>query len=413
MTSVVSYRFPPINPAVKANSDRYNSTTALNGSVFRSDQNQSILFNFADTTQFLSTVQSYLTGTITCKDAQNNTIAANAGSTGVVNTFQGISRCFSRVEIKLGGVVIETSSSYSDLLAMYYSSLPKTKKDMLKYTEGFSDPNWFGVSASRKFAHLLMSSLWVTPQCLPLPLIKSGGLTVELYLAPASDVFPSSNVDHYKVSSPSFKWLGVTPSMDYIIGLQNSVFQQGRSAYIPFKKIHFFPSNGNGSNSQQIVLPIGQVSSISSIETVFYDDNSMSNRSIDKYSRFTNANLETVRFEGAGFGLPNQMSFKFEGGKDPELALLGLISATGNAYTMDEYSVVPTDNSLFRIAIAYENSQELFGTGLNTIGSASPFLTIYTTHTSAVPTSTRIMTYVTTDALIQFRGEDIIYSEIF
>ena len=406
MSAVLSYRYPPVNPAVKANSELYNKSPSTNGVVFRSDMNQSVLINIASNTQFLKTVQSYLTGTVTPYDVDGNEVKGAA----VKNSKQGVSRIFSRISIRFGGVEVESFSNYADLLAMYYNSVPQTKADMLKFTEGFSDDNWHK-DGGRKFAHLLMSSLWVTDQALPLPLIQSGGITVELFLAPASDYFISDNVAYYELREPVLNWLGITPSPDYIIGLRQAV-ASGRSAYIAYQRVHAYPGVLNGSQTNQLILPIGQVSSIASIETVFFAESSLTTRSVDKYSKFTDAKLADMRIEGSGINLPTNTTFKFNGGKDPELALLALISSSGNAYTMDRLTNF-SPNAAFKIGLNFESDSEVFGSGLSTIGSASPFVTITTTHTEAQPSTVRWIAFVTTDALIEFRGADIALSEIF
>ena len=132
MSAVLSYRYPAINPAVRANQETWNESKSINGSVFRSDMNQSVLINIASNTQFLKTVQSYLTGTVTPYDANG---APLTGAT-VKNSKQGISRIFSRIEICFGGVAVESLTHYADLVAMYYSSVPQTKAALLKFTEG-------------------------------------------------------------------------------------------------------------------------------------------------------------------------------------------------------------------------------------------------------------------------------------
>ena len=180
-SSVLSYKFPPMLPqggGVRANNEVWNNTLPLNGATFRSDQNQSIIFNLASNSQFLRTTQSYLAGTIVPKAADGSDIV-NAATT---SSYQGCSRIFNRMVIRFGGVVVEDIPYYSDVLALYYAQLPQTRKNILRSLEGFSDTAYY-TTGNKKFAHAIMSSLWVTDQALPLPLILGagggGGITIE------------------------------------------------------------------------------------------------------------------------------------------------------------------------------------------------------------------------------------------
>ncbi|KAJ3027892.1 hypothetical protein HDV00_010791 [Rhizophlyctis rosea] len=316
--------------------------------------------------------------------------------------------------IRFGGVVVEDVQYYSDVLALYYATLPTTRKSVLQRLEGYGSTGYFS-NGKKKFAHALMSSLWVTPQSLPLPLIQCGGITIELFLAPASDLFTSANVAYYEVQQPHFSWMGITPDPSYTIALRSAVAQGGRSAYIHYQRLHFFPSNGNGSMTQQIQVPIGQVSSIASVETVFFNEADYADRTKDKYARFTNANLVDWRIENNGTSQPSQLTFRHEGGADPETVLLGLLSSAGNIYQMDRDMSLESnyETSSFRIGMNFQSGNEYAGTELSTVGAASPFLTITTTHSAVVPATTRILTMATVDALIEFRGSEIAISEIF
>ncbi|KAJ3053535.1 hypothetical protein HK097_004083 [Rhizophlyctis rosea] len=357
----------------------------------------------------MRTIMSYLAGTLVPNAADGSDVV-NAGTT---SSYQGLTRAFNRMVIRFGGVVVEDISSYSDVLAMYYSTLPETRRKVLKALEGFGDTGAWK-NGKRKWAHALMSSLFVTDQSLPLPLIQSGGITIELFWAPASELFTSANVAYYEIQQPSFRWMGITPDPSYTIALRSAV-AAGRSAFIHFQKLHFYPSNGNGSQTLQIQVPIGQVSSIASVDTVFWDETSYADRTKDKYLRFHSANLVDFKIENNGTSQPSQLSFKYEGGADPKVVLLGLISSSGSIYTMDR-DVSLQDNfetSSFRIGMNFQSSNENAGTGLSTLGSSSPFLTITTTHSAVVPPTTRILTVATVDALIEFRGAEIAISEIF
>ena len=405
MSQVLSYKYPPILPqggGIRANQESWQSTLPLNGAIFRTDQSQSIIFNISSNSQFLRTTQSFLAGALVPKAADGSDIV-NAATT---SSYQGVTRAFNRMVIRFGGVVVEDISYYSNVLVMYYATLPQTRKNILRSLEGFSDTGHYA-TGKRKFSHALMSFLWVTDQAICLPLIQSGGITIELFLAPASDLFTSSNVAYYEIQQPTFRWMGITHDPSYTIALRSSL-AGSRSAYIHFQKLHFYPSNGNGSMTQQIQVPIGEVSSIAGIETVFWDEARYAGKTQDKYFLFTNANLIDFKIEnnGTGSAQPNQLTFRYDNGTDPEVVLLGLLSSSGNIYTMDRDVSLDTtfETNSFRIGMNFQSSNEYADTGLSPLGVSSPFLTITTTHSTVVPPNTRIMTVATVDALIEPRG---------
>ncbi|KAJ3024990.1 hypothetical protein HDV00_000486 [Rhizophlyctis rosea] len=280
--------------------------------------------------------------------------------------------------------------------------------------EGFGNTDYFD-AGKKKWAHLIMSSLWVTDQALPVPLCLSGaGVQLELFFAPASELFTSANVSNYTIEQPSFKWKGITPDPSYTISLRSAVAGV-RSAYILYQRVHAFPSNGNGSKTQLINVGVGQVSSMASVETLFYSEVDDADRTKDKYSRFTNAGIVEWKIEGLGLSNPSQLTFNYQGGTDPETVLLGIGSSAGNLYRMHEETTLENnlESASIRLGINYKSSNEFAGTGLSTIGASSPFLTITTTHADVVPPTTCITTFVTSDALIECRGTEIAISEVF
>ena len=181
--------------------------------------------------------------------------------------------------MRFGGVAVESLTHYADLVVMYYSSVPQTKAVLLKFTEGFGDDNWF-VEGGRKCAHMLMGSCFVTDQALPLPLIHLGGISCEFWINWASEIFVSDNVAYYESKTQCLKWLlGVIADPTFTIGLRSAVAQE-RSAYIPYPRVHAYPGALNGSQMNQLVIPIGQVSSIASIETIIYKESDLTTRSV-------------------------------------------------------------------------------------------------------------------------------------
>jgi hypothetical protein len=412
MSAVLSYKYPPIlssGGGVRANLESWNSTSPINGSIFRSDSSTSMIYNVAHSSQFLRTVMSFFTGKIVPYGANGQPIVDAATR----NSSLGAMAAWGRLVIRFGSLVVEDIQSYADLLALYYATASKSKKNLLRKLEGYGNTEAFKLGG-QKYAHLLMSSLWVTDQAIPIPLVANGGVSIEVFLNPASTVFTSANVAYYQIESPTFKWMGISPNPSYVMGLRSAV-ASGRSVYIPFQKIHQFPSNGNGSNTQIINIGVGQVSSIVSVDTVFWDDAGYADRSKDKFKRFIDPGVVEYRIEGAGLSNPSQLTFHHEGGADPELFLVGQLGQVGNAYALDKDISYEDDfmNTTFKISQGYLSDNEHFGTGLNTLAAASPFLTLTVNCDRVVPTTTKIMSFVTTDALLEFRGADVAYTEIF
>lgn len=406
MSEVLSYKYPPINPAVSGNMEEWREQRPQNGSVFCSDQNQSIIINVASNSQFLKTVQSFLTGRLVPRGADGAQV-----TTGTTNSRQGMSRAFSRLVVRFGSAIVEDVSNYSDALGLQYSTMSIGKKDLLERIEGYRDTAYFA-GGGRRWAHMILSSLWVTDQALPLPFIAAGGISLEFYLAPANEVFTSANVNYYTLEDVSFKYQAITPDPAYTLSMRNAI-AAGRSAYLAYQRLHTFPSNGNGANDQIINVPIGQVSSIVGVETVFWDSTGYA--AGDKYARFTNANLKSWSIEAAGVHNPNQIEFDYDNGGSPETTLMSIMSEAGNIYRVGTDMDLPAnyDDENFRVGLNFQSSLEHFGSGLSTIGSASPFLTIRTKHTAPVPASMNILTFVTTDALVEFRGSGITVTEVF
>jgi hypothetical protein len=405
MSEVLSYKYPPISVGSTGNQEQWLETRPTNGSVFRSDQNTSIIINMSSNSQYLKTVQSFLTGTL----VPRTNSGAEVTDAATRNTKQGMSRAFSRLIIRFGGAIVEDIQHYSDALALTYALESVGRKKLLQKTEGFENTQVF-TGGRLRWAHMLLSSLWVTDQLLPLPFITVGGISLEIVLAPANEVFTSSNVDYYTLEDVSFKWLGVTPDPNYTLQMRSAI-AQGRSAYIAYQRLHSFASNGSGANDNIINVPVGQVSSIVGVETVFWDATTYSTD--DKYSRFKDSKLKSWNIEASGLKNPHMIDFQHQ--SDPETALLAIMTQAGNIYRLGNDVDFPESyrDENFRVAINYQSSLEHFGTGLSTIGAASPFLVIRTKHDAPVTPETTILTYVTTDALVEFRGTGITVTEVF
>jgi len=407
---VLSYKYPPINPSAKANSQVWKNATAVNGVSFHSERNNSIIINVASNSEVLKTVMSFLAFDVIARDAAGAPIVDAATR----NTFGGMARCIQRLIIRFSGTIIDDISMYSDLATLHYSTLSDNEKNQLKKFEGFGDDQYFAGRSKRHVLHRIISSLFVTEQSIPLPALAGiAGLQIEMVLAPAAHVFTTTNVNHYTVENPQLVYEALTPSPEVTTALVSAI-RGGRSAFVPFQKVHVFQSNGNGSQQLQIQCPLGQVSSIASIDVVFFDDSAMSVRSTDKSTRFTNANLVDYRVEIAGTNQPIMNSFGYSGGENNDALMISLLSQTGNAYKLgDVWLPGNLDNGAFRISLNFQSDREYHGSGYSTLGAASPFISIFTNHSAPVPSTTRCVTFVTVDALLELNGSDLLISEVF
>ncbi|MCU1372708.1 MAG: hypothetical protein JWO77_3902 [Ilumatobacteraceae bacterium] len=408
MTEVLSYKYPAINPAVSANQESHQSILPVNQGTYRSDQTSVISFNVASNSQFLRTVMSYLSLTITPRAANGDVVVS--GTT--TNSLQGGSRVISRLVIRAGATVLENISGYDDLVSLYLSQTSGGAQSFYARTEGYGLTNIFQGGA-RKVCLPIWSSLFVTKQALPLPLFV-GGITIDIYLAAASNLFTSSNVSYYTVDSPMLQTVMVTPPASYTVALVSAV-RANRSAFIPYVKTQVFRSSGNGSMSQRIVLPIGNFTSVDSIQTVFWDSTAYAVATNDKHQRFSAQNLVDFRLEGAGIQVPQMLKFNYGGQNDPELLMIGLMSKAGSLYEIGDTASVPAnwDAASFRIQMNFTSSDETFGSGLNMVGAANPNITLVTTHSAPVATSINISTFVQTSALIELTGTSINVSDVF
>lgn len=409
MSAVMSYKYPPLQSETPANFTQWTTATPVNGSVYRSDQNNSILINVASQSGFLSTVQSMLLGTITAYGADNNPITNAVNSS---NSYGGMSRVFSKMIIRANGVPIEEISNYNDLLSLYYSTCSASKKSLLKSCEGYSNTAMFGTVGRFNWAHLIVSSLFVTPQLLPLPLLEGGGgLQLEFILADKSSLFTTNAVAYYSLSDIRFQYLSVFPSPAYVVSLKAAV-RSGRAAVIPFQKIHVFRSPGQGSNTLIANIALGQVTSLVDITSVFWSETTFADITQDKAKRFIDPGVLDWRITGADCNFPSQTAFR--SGTSPETVLMSLATQCGNVYDMHQGISLDADyaTNSFRLSINFSSDGENWASGLNTLGGSSPFLTLTANCSSAVPNNCNMMTFATVDAILRFQGTEISVSEI-
>lgn len=394
---VLSYSFPKYSPQVSANNESWVSTSPSNGSVFRSNTGSSIILQLGSNTAFVKTVQSFLHFTVTCRDGAGNAVTPATTR----NSYQGISRLWSRVVIRVGSAITE-DLDYSDLCALYYATVTAGKKALLTKTEGFSNTSIFATAGTKTFCEQLITSIFVTDQAVPLPLfLQNAGFSIELFIAPLENLLTvSTGISYLELSNVSLKYQTVTPDASFTTALVSSV-RSGREAIIPLQVVRSFQSNGNASTKQNIVCAVGGVKSVAGIDVVFYDDTVMGNQAADKYLRFLPASLTDYRIEAAGISSPAILNFT-----GAEAAMMNILSSTGNGFIAgDQTSLDATyETSSWRITHQYTSDAELFGSGLDMTNAANPNITIQTTHGIAVPSTMRIVTYVTIDCLLIISG---------
>ncbi len=403
---VLSFRYPRIDPQVSGNQESYVSINPSNPGVFRSDQNAVITFNCSSTSQFLKTIQSYLSLTITPRAADGSAIVS--GTT--TNSTQGASRVIDRLVIRAGATVLESISSYNDLVGNYLSQLTTQETSVLAKTEGVGVTNYYAGGA-KKSVLPIWSSLFVTPQCLPICLAV-GGISIDIFLAPVSSLFTSSNVIYYTCEAV-FQAMMLTPPASYTVGLTSAI-RSGRAAHLAMTKISTYRMNGNGSMTQRIVLPIGNVSSVDSIRVNFWDQTAYSVTANDKALRYGNANLTSYRIEGAGLQWPAMLKWTY-GANDPELLYMNLLTRTGSVFDLAKEAGVGAnwDTQQFSINHNFTSNQETFGSGVNLLGASSPNISIVTEHSANVPSTTNITVFVATSQIVTFTGTTIEVSEVF
>lgn len=410
-SGALSYKYPPVNPSVSGNQESHIVVTPMNASTaqsYTSNGSSSIIFNFASNSQFIRTNQSYFAFTCVPKDAAGNVLTAD-----VTNSRQGISRAFSRLIVRIGSREIE-NLIIDDLTALHYSTLSPSAARMLASTEGFNNPNAFNGAGPKRFGMQILSSLFSTPQAIPLPLITAGGgLTLEWILAPVSNLFTSNNVASFEIQNPKIVTTMIIPPVDFTVGLVSAI-RSGKSAFLPYTSVKQYRSNGNASNTQMLVLPIGNVRSVEALTTVMWDEAAYANRANDKFLRFIPANLVDYKVEGAGTTAPNSLTFSGVG-SDPEFLLNTFIQQTGSIYDLGE-SVYLADNyntQQFRISQTYTSDNEVHGSGLSMLGAASPNITITTTHSTSVPSTVTFNTFVSTAALLEITSQYVNITEVF
>lgn len=413
----LSFKYPVTNVITNGNSENYEySLPSNNGSVFRSDSNSVISFNIASTTKLMKSSRSWLEFVIVPRDVNGAPLTSASTVHSTIPT-----SCIQRLVVKAGGATVEdTQSNYPTILSQLYATAPLSRKLYLQTMEGYGTTNGLVSGVGRKYCHSLVTSLFITEQTIPLPVI-SGGLTIELTIGSTSSLFTSTNVSYFTVEQPTFVWQSVIPSPDYTYKLM-SALENGRSLFMPLIKVKPYTHYGLGGTGMNLQIPVGNCSSIESLLVCYRTEADIADVTKDKALIYSSSGLESVRIEVAGQSFPQSRAVTYSNGTggrmyDPSLLMLSFTSANGSSYNADDgvsLDMTNFDGKQFRIFQAFKSEQgEMFGDGISTVGAASPNLTVITQHTAALGANVRITSLVFTSAVLEIKKDIIVLSEIF
>lgn len=409
MQQIMSYKYPALNPqGISGNNEQWMTTPASNASTatrYSSNGNSSLLFTLASNSQFLRTHQCFLSFTLTPRDGNDDPLPG----AGIVSSRQGVSRAFQRLTLRIGNVIIE-SFDYDDQMAMYLSTIPESRKKWLKIMEGFGDTNAFA-NGPRKFEMQIYSSLLTNPNHVPLPIFQ-GGLQLELEIATESNLFTSA-VPRFTIDDPSLRWLAVVPDPSYTLALTSGI-QSQRSAWIPMTLLRTFRSTGLGSTEMLINAAVGNVTSVDSVITTYWDTNKYNDRTNDRFDRFHDAGLRTWTIEGAGIQNPASRTFT-HGVNDPETIMVTFLSESGSIHNVDQVANLDADfrTKNFRFGLNFQSDNEYHSSGLNLVGAANPNVVISTSHAASVTTNTVAYTTVAMSVVLEVTGSLVNVHRVF
>lgn len=416
--SAFTFRKPLLNEITNGNSESFQFCSPLNSTsgIYPSDNNSVISFNIASSKFWWKNTRTILSFNVVPRDSQGNEVVA----AGTLNSEIPTS-CFSAVRLLVGGVEIYSNRNYPMSLAMYYSTAPQTKKDFLKMSEGYGVTDAFK-TGRRRFHHALALSFLATESTVPLPVLTSG-CTLELTVGNVSGLFRSNNVNKFTIENPTllYQAVEVAPALQLRV---MGALESGRSLSLPFCKEKTSLYYGSGGVDQLLSVPVGNISSVQSITICYRRQEDVVDQTKDKAAIYGHNNLRSVRIEAAGLVMPTTRGFSFASGDggdvpyDPEITILGLMTASGNIYNASEEFSIPQgyDDKYFRIHISYKSSAasgEAFGDGLNMEAAASQNINIFLSHSQPVATTTSIYVSVVTDAILEVKRDWVVPVEVF
>jgi hypothetical protein len=416
MTSqILSYKYPAINPGgITGNQEQWVQTHPSNASTntsFTSLGQSDLIFRFQSSSQFLRTHQCFLALNMTVRDNAGAPLSG-AALAATRNTEQGISAAFSRVQVRSGATVIE-SFEYSDQLNLYLSTIRPEKRRWLSIAEGFAKNDLFAGGATRKFCMQIMTSLFSSPNALPLPCLP-GGIELVFSLAPSTAFF-TTDVPQYTIENPYVRWCSIVPDPSYTLAVTGAV-ASNRSMYLPLTELRTYRQAGVGTDSMLINCPVGSYSSVDAVTTAFYDSTAYNDRGQDKWKRWNDAGLRTWTITAADVINPASRTFVHSGPNDPESVLIQYLSDTGSIHALDSTIHLLDDHftAHFSFGLTYTSDNEgNFGSGMSLVGAANTTIVIETTHAAPVPPTTVAYTTVSCSVLLEITGTLLTIHRVF
>ncbi|KAJ3035070.1 hypothetical protein HK097_004298 [Rhizophlyctis rosea] len=393
---IYSYQYPPSNPVVTGNQETWTLIPAQNSSTvqkYTSLGNSDIVFTIADSARLIRTHQMYLDFTVVPR-LGDGSVATGAQA---VSSEQGVSRCFNKITISTGSATWE-SFDYDEVLAVHLGTgMTEGKRNWLKITEGFGDTSAFAGGA-RRFQMAIFSSVFTTPQALPIVAI-AGGIQLTLQLAPVENIFLNAAVTSFDIENPAIRACMITPDPSFVLALKAAI-AANRSLWLATSEIRQFKTTGLNSNELQITCGLGSYSSVDSIITVMWDRPTYANRANDRFNRYSSSGLREWGIEINGMTQPQQRRFR-NAPNNFETTMVTFLSEAGSIWDIDQVVQMPSDYLAnyyakhFRFGLCLQSLNEQHGSGASTVGAATPNVVLPVTFAAPVTSDLQIVTYIT------------------
>lgn len=415
LESAWSYQFPPVSVNnTRANDENWLSIQPSSGSTYTSDTASTIIIKVDSSNGFMRLNSAYLKYTVTALAS-----GAPAGANNSTNSVLGLASIIDSITVRVGETELRRVDNYGMLLGMLYSSYNPDRVNFLNYTEGYNNTTALQ-GGSRTVCHALKIPIMLAKQYLPLPII-SNGLEIRITLRPSNQLFmnagSSPTVNGYQISNVSFNYEQKIPSPDYLTRLMSSLERNSRLD-IPLMSIVPFTQYCSGGSQNVFNLQVGNVSSVTGLLGTFITDAALTTQATDKANIFSSQGLQSYHFEIGSDRIPKNrdVSYITNGYVDPELLMIGALSAFGNDATGTQVyyqSGANFDANTFRISHTFTNETEVFGTGYSLLaGNGS--IRVVTNHSGTIPsTSTRFQAFVFVDAVLTITKDQIVYNERF
>ena len=217
-------------------------------------------------------------------------LTGTTGTSGsaVTSTLGGVS-ALQRVQVSVGGLLIEDIQNYNAYVSTLYKRATKEQADMLKVLEGYGDQSAFAGSADantngRVVCHAMRTCVNENDLHWPLFAIRSG-ITFSFTTSTLNDLIATTNTGAtgFKISEVYFVGAMVKPSPAYIDSFMGGI-SGGKSASIPLqvvRNVRFKPST---LTNQETNLHIGQLKSLRQIWAISREATSINSSSTDSFA---------------------------------------------------------------------------------------------------------------------------------